>query len=76
VSSLGPSLTAYDRRVLMAARWQRTAWEIAEALDQPSVDLVLEVLERLGHLGCVASRKSQSRGRMVWWRTQRGDEAL
>lgn len=81
MSALEPSLTVYDRRVLMAVLdgdgiRPRTIWEIAEALN--TVELtglgqVLHGLERFGYVVCVRNAK---RARMVWQRTQRGDDVL
>jgi hypothetical protein len=89
VSALEPSLTVYDRRVLMAVPEggdpekrlrkggpARTVWEIGEALGTLFVSDVWATLSGLEHLGYIASAKSRERGHMVWWRTQRGDDAL
>lgn len=87
-SGLEPSLTVYDRRVLMAVpggdtdTWLRdgtigrTTWQIAEALDTLDVADLSRTLHGLEHLGYVTRKKSRKRGREVWWRTQRGDAAL
>jgi hypothetical protein len=88
VRGLGPSLTVYDRRVLMAVppsteaiehggtNVGRTVWQIAEALETVEVAGLAQILRGLERFGYVASRKGRKRGRVVWWRTARGDEAL
>jgi hypothetical protein len=88
-TSLEPSLTVYDRRVLVAVPEggdlekrlreggpARTLWQIAEALNTVEVAGLAQVLRGLERFGYVASSSRHRGGRTVWWRTQRGDEAL
>jgi hypothetical protein len=82
VSALEPSLTAYDRRVLLAVPEggdverrlredgpSRTVWQVAEALNTVEVAGLAQVLRGLERFGYVTSSKRHRGGRTVWWRT-------
>lgn len=47
-------------------------WQIAEALDTTDLNDLKLTLNGLAHLGYV----SNARGYRIWWRTQKGDDAL
>jgi hypothetical protein len=89
MEALTPSLTEYDKRVLAAVpacgekEWfgregteLSSVWEMAEAMDDLDVKGLWVELLALEHVGYVTQARSKSRGRVVWWRTRRGDEAL
>lgn len=88
-AALEPALMKADLKVLRAVpasygdelhergvTLQATGWQIAEVLDTldlPGVLMTLNGLEALGYVRCAPSL---SRGRNVWWRTVKGDQAL
>jgi hypothetical protein len=88
--ALEPKLTAFDRKVLAAIpesggdenKWRCrqpgeyvTVWELGEALESLDLTELLTELNGLMHLGYVLNTFSRSRGRRVYWRTRKGDEA-
>jgi hypothetical protein len=86
IEPLEPSLTVYDREVLAqvprGGDWEarlreggpeRSLWQVAEALDTIELVGLAQVLLGLERFGYVTSLR---RSRTVWWRTERGDEAV
>lgn len=88
VKTLEPGLTKTDKRVLAAipasydgpspipVEHSATIWQIAEALDTDDLQDVRRTLRGLEHLGYVFNARSASRKRMVWFRLDKGDEAI
>ena len=87
--ALEPGLTKTDLRVLAAipqcgpGEWRPrtideavTLWGAAEALDTTELADVQLMLNGLEQLGYVWSARSESRSRIVYWRTPKGDEAV
>lgn len=78
---LEPTLTASDRKVLaavpanLAMPATANVWQIGEQLGILDLEHeLLPVLNGLHHLGYVG--RVSPGGRVGWWRTARGDEAV
>lgn len=52
-----------------------TVWQVGEVVDSINLPDVLLTLNGLVHLDYARTTDSRSRGRPVWWRTRKGDEA-